>query len=229
MAAITGAHHDATAASTTTATNDYGAVAHSGAIVNEGYRFIPGLKGLETPLWENVDENTHNEYYGSATGIGSTGCSQCHAGSVAAAPTTSMNVPNNSMSGFCSTCHGNFHSSATGNDPADAGDGNGTSGAFLRHPSDYTIPATGEYAQYTTYDVSAPVARTTLPASASATVAPGDDLVMCLSCHAAHGTPYDYILRFNYDNMTAGFYANQAAATAEGGCLACHTQKGIQQ
>jgi len=35
----------------------------------------------------------------------------------------------NSMSGFCSTCHGNFHSSGASGDYVD----NGVSGAFLRH------------------------------------------------------------------------------------------------
>ena len=128
--------------------------------------------------------------------------------------------------GMCTTCHGYFH--AAGGTGADADlTNNGVSGAFLRHPSDYVIPSTGEYSAYTTYDPTAPVARPTVVSSASATVQPGTDLVMCLTCHAAHGTAYDYMLRFDYTTMTAGFYGDIPTAQAAGGCLACHTTKGV--
>jgi hypothetical protein len=50
---------------------------------------------------------------------------------------------------------------------------------------------------------------------------------MCLSCHVAHAGEYDYALRFNYSLMTAGGYDSIALATDEGGCLACHTTKGV--
>ena len=55
------------------------------------------------------------------------------------------------MSGFCSSCHGYFHSSG-GGDYVD----NGVSGAFLRHPSDWVIPNSGEYAGYTNFDHTLP-------------------------------------------------------------------------
>ena len=58
------------------------------------------------------------------------------------------------------------------------------------------------------------------------------DMVMCLSCHQAHGTNYDYLLRFDYSATTAqsaGIYADQTTAQGQGGCLACHTLKGVQQ
>ena len=35
------------------------------------------------------------------------------------------------------------------------------------------------------------------------------------------------MLRFDYQAMTAGFYADVPTAQAEGGCLACHTAKGV--
>jgi hypothetical protein len=127
------------------------------------------------------------------------------------------------MSGFCSTCHGNFHSAGAGGDYVD----NGVSGAFLRHPSDYVIPNSGEYAAYTAYDVSAPVARPTLATASLPGVTPGTDMVMCLSCHEAHGSENDYILRFDYTAQTAGGYGSIAAAQTEGGCMACHTEKGV--
>ena len=207
---------------------------HDGQVVADGYRFIPGLKGYgnEAARWQNVDSSSHNEYFGNAKGesVGEAGCEACHIqdnqlggqGSRAALGST-LRVPNNSMSGFCATCHGVFHS---------MGSENGTSGAFLRHPSDWVIPNSGEYAAYTTYDITAPVARPTVYTAASSTVTPGTDMVMCLSCHEAHATQYDYMLRFNYTydgtgTMQAGAYADIASAQGQGGCLACHTTKGV--
>jgi predicted CXXCH cytochrome family protein len=238
ITAVSGAHHasyDGVKESVGYNTAATDGATHNGQIVADGYRFIPGLFGYgnETTRWENVSSAQHNEYYGNAQGltVEESGCSACHVtgtsvpgGSSRAAFGSTLRTPNNSMSGFCSTCHGNFHS-AGGGDYVN----NGVSGAFLRHPSDYVIPNSGEYAAYTTYDLSAPVARPSITGltGSSATVTPGTDLVMCLSCHEAHGTANDYLLRFDYTTMTAGFYGGVAAAQTAGGCLACHTTKGV--
>jgi hypothetical protein len=254
IAAVSGAHHqnydglkDAVNPTALTYTG------HSGQLVADGYRFIPGLKGIgnETPgdRWQNVNAASHNEYYGKAGGTPANSCNTCHV-----APSSNRRyidstliVPNNSMSGFCATCHGTFHASGGGYDMVqgetstnvwgnhvDALDrsgtiGNGVSGAFLRHPSDYTIPAEREYANYTSYDVTAPVARPDLNAIAnSSVVVPGEDLVMCLSCHFAHGSEHDYMLRGQYAGpMAAGIYGSVPDAQAQGFCLACHTTKGV--
>jgi hypothetical protein len=193
------------------------------------YRFIRGLKGSGNVVdrWQNVDSVSHNEYAGGYvndtiknTNYESALCTRCHFSNNS--QTARLYTPNSTMTGFCITCHGSFHSS---------GVTNGTSGAFLRHPSDYVIPDRDEYSAYTLYDVSALVAR---PVAAfvpgftpSSTVNPGTDLVMCLSCHVAHASPYDGMLRFDYSAMTAGGYLDHAAAATAGGCLACHTSKGV--
>lgn len=233
IAAVSGAHHNSFDGAKTD--NGYTAneTPHSGATIAAGYRFIPGLKayGNETDRWKNVNSASHNEYFataGNAVGNGA-GCSTCHNEghddgtgnfglNTRAAINSSLKVPGNDMSGFCATCHGAFHSSGTEN---------GTSGAFLRHPSDWVIPNSSEYAAYTSYDVTAPVARPSVFTAADATVAPGTDMVMCLSCHAAHATQYDYMLRGDYTLQSAGTYANVAAAQAVGFCQACHTTKGV--
>lgn len=235
IAAVSGAHHNSFDGAKTDAGYTVPTI-HDGAIVAAGYRFIPGLQayGNETDRWKNVDATNHNEYFATAGNtVGETaGCGVCHIQattvniggtdtwglSARAGFNSTMPVPGNDMSGFCATCHGVFHS---------AGTENGTSGAFLRHPSDWVIPAAGEYSAYTAYDVTAPVARPSVATAASATVTPGTDMVMCLSCHAAHATQYDYMLRGDYTAMTAGGYADIATATAEGFCLACHTTKGV--
>jgi len=228
MSAIAGAHHVSYDGIKDGALPD---ASHSGQNVANGYRFIPGLKGAGNTdvgnRWQNVSTTSHNEYYGDPSGFTAPGCTTCHAGGIGSTTTTYMAVPNQSMSGFCTTCHGNFHSSGTGSDLVD----NGSSTAFLRHPSDYVLASgsgSAEYAAYTAYNLSAPVARPDLTTIAAAdTVNPATDMVMCLSCHQAHGSAYDYILRFDYTTMTAGQYADKAATDAIGGCLACHTEKGV--
>jgi len=208
---------------------------HDGQIVADGYRFIPGLKGYgnETARWQNVSPTSHNEYYGKSGGLLISGCETCHIqGSEAGmSPYLSLDsvliVPNNSMSGFCTTCHGSFHSAADGNYLMAEGSGsnNGVSGSFLRHPSDYLIPQKGEYSAYTSLTLSALVARPDLTGfdGTDDTVNPGTDLVMCLSCHLAHASEHDAMLRFDYDGQTAGTATDGLGI----GCLACHTTKGI--
>jgi Zn-finger protein len=231
IAAISGAHHASQDGIKNPAQIAEGT--HSGAEVAAGYRFIPGLKGAgnETARWQNVDASNHNEYYGNAAKLPGSGCGVCHLGSGLSVGshlylTGKIQVPNQSVSGFCGTCHGAFHSvGAAGNtlESSDAQGPNGVSGAFLRHPSDYVIPSTGEYSAYTAYSLTAPVARPDITAGVSGTVTPGTDMVMCMSCHMAHGSQYDAMLRFDYTEQQAG----NAAAGLGVGCLACHTSKGI--
>jgi len=172
--------------------------------VYNSYRFLTGVKGLEntTDRWQNKNANSHNEYYGATTPM-SEDCFSCH---------LPMDVvpANNTISGFCSTCHGDFHFLE--------GIGGDTSSPFTRHPTDVTLPNSGEYSAYTTYSVEAPVARTTVPDSISNIVQPGTDVVMCLSCHASHATNYPDILRWDYSGMVAG-------GGGSGGCFTCHTLK----
>ncbi|MBE0595681.1 MAG: hypothetical protein IH614_00265, partial [Desulfuromonadales bacterium] len=117
------------------------------------YRFIRSLRGYgnEIDRWQNLSATSHNEYAGGYdhTPVGSinkevdfgttTTCSRCHVGGSINATTSRLTTPSSTVTGFCITCHGSFHSS---------GVTNGSSGAFLRHPSDYVIPSQGEYANY---------------------------------------------------------------------------------
>ena len=117
------------------------------------------------------------------------------------------------MTAFCCGCHGNFHI-----EQADTG-------AWIRHPSDAVIPITGEYVGYATYNPQAPVARPSLTdwTGPNSLVNEGGtvekDMVMCLSCHRAHGSPYSDLLRWDYQEMIA------RDNTKTGGCFVCHTSK----
>lgn len=183
--------------------------------VGDSYRFLLGVKGLEnqTDKWQNKSETSHNEYFGqpSPQRLG------CNGGDLSCHGAGGIRPPSNTISEFCATCHGNFHTLETATSD---GVGSGVS-PFIRHPTDYTLPDTDEYASYTAYSTEAPIARIVVPDTASATVMPGSDTVMCLSCHAAHATDYPDMLRWDYGNMVA----HNAGASAGTGCFVCHTTK----
>jgi hypothetical protein len=153
------------------------------------YRFLDGILGNEDPDWEQDNVNTsHNEYKGS----------------IASATDT--------VSYLCSVCHGNFHTWEGGAPEV------GTASPWLRHPTDILLPGTDEYANYTSYSMLTPVARPDPDDVADTTVVyPGADIIMCLSCHRAHASPYDKLMRWDYKNA--------ALATALSGCNVCHTSK----
>jgi len=172
------------------------------------YRFLDRIKGKEDATW-NWGETTanHNEYAGSTYNDG--GASD-----------------KGTISFSCAECHGDFHTTA---------DVGGTTTPWLRHPTDIVLYSvnrgTTEYSMYnggngtlSTYSLVAPVARGTVPASSSSNVyvAQTDDdgaIVMCLSCHRAHGSEYADILRWDYATIQAG----QGGGNI--GCFICHTTK----
>ncbi len=178
--------------------------------VYNSYRFLNSVKGFEnngTFKWQNKDANNHNEYFGSTspTSFSATGCQSCHV-----PHGTEVKPSNNTISGFCGTCHGYFHLLE--------GIGGDTSSPFTRHPNDIILPDSGEYAAYTSYSVEAPVARQVVPDAISSSVTPGSDVVMCLSCHMAHASNYPDMLRWDYNTMVA-------EGGGAGGCFTCHTTK----
>jgi predicted CXXCH cytochrome family protein len=109
-----------------------------------------------------------------------------------------------SITAFCAGCHRVFHEEM------------GSESPWLRHPSDVTLPQTDEYGAYdpvNNYSTEAPVAWLN-----PGTPAAGEAIVMCLSCHRAHGSDQPDMLRWDYSAMIAG-------GDGSGGCFTCHTQK----
>jgi predicted CXXCH cytochrome family protein len=165
------------------------------------YRFLKGhlntvdyVTGLEDADWERTSSPVkHNMYQGYNGPVDSSlSLEQTH-----------------SMSSYCGGCHGKFHRD----------DFVGTASPWVRHPSDILLPQTNEYAAYdpvANYSVEAPVAWID-PSNPSRATA----VVMCLSCHRAHGSPYADILRWDY----AGMIASTTGSTAETGCFTCHRNK----
>jgi hypothetical protein len=166
------------------------------------YRFLSGhdfvgdvgVTGIEDDDWQySRAKNDHNEYLGNE----------------ALTALFGFNNLGNTVTAFCCGCHGNFHEQTD-------------TGYWIRHPSDAKIPNEGEYANAfqsgTTYDPLVPVARPDLGGGVRGDVELDADMVMCLSCHRAHASPYYKMMRWDYKN-----WPDPGAGT--NGCNECHTWK----
>jgi len=198
--ALKGAHH------ADDSVLKFGGINESGQGGSTGlsYRFLNGVKGGEDSEWQaNSTASVHNEYKGAPD---------------RGTESTVSSPGGNTINGLCAECHGNFHGPA-GDDIAYQ-----NASPWLRHPTDIVIPNTGEYAQYNTpntaasrYSLTAPLARQNIPNSSSGSVTLNSDVIMCLSCHRAHASPYFKIMRWDYKSSTL--------STALAGCNVCHTSK----
>ncbi|MEN8264962.1 MAG: cytochrome c3 family protein, partial [Nitrospirota bacterium] len=197
-AAMKGAHHN----------NSSGTILAGASSTGESYRFLDGIAGIEDSDWQWTESaSDHNDYKGTddATDrqfdIGTTD----YAASAAAG----------TISYLCAQCHGAFHAKAADDSVYAAGD------PWRRHPTDIALPsnAGSEYSAYDNYSVEAPIGRpdlTTIPDNSL--VVEGTDIVLCLSCHRAHGSDQPDLLRWDYSTQIAG-------DSLSGGCFTCHTTK----
>jgi len=192
--AIKGAHHGDDSCLKADTLN----VSAQGQSTATSYRFLYGVKGIEDKDWEyTATQSDHNQYYGVDGN-------------------TSQTEP--TISFLCAECHGNFHANIQ------------NAGVWVRHPTDIILPNRGEYANYNggsgsgnPYSVIAPVGAEDLTVGIRSTVNPGttDAIVLCISCHRAHGSEYDDILRWDY----TGKCEAGSGDASECGCKVCHTQK----
>ena len=197
--AILGAHHNNITRNNGTASAD---------TVAESYRFLFGIKGTEDSDWEyTLSTSDHNGYY--------------------AVDADSDSNPGDeaSINYLCGECHGQFH--------YDTESGNYAS-PWLRHPTDYDMNKVknkeyGNYpgifngtlgtTNYGDYFAEVPVGNKDGVVKSQVLQSSDDAIVLCISCHRAHATKYDDILRWDYSSCTAG---NQ---NTNCGCFACHTSK----
>ena len=198
--AILGAHHNNITRNNGTASAD---------TVAESYRFLFGIKGTEDSDWEyTLSTSDHNGYY--------------------AVDADSDSNPGDeaSINYLCGECHGKFHYETESNNYASP---------WLRHPIDYdmnnlkskeygnypnTFVFSGELGVFATGDYFAdvPVGNTQGAVLFQVLQSNGDAIVLCISCHRAHATPYDDILRWDYRGWPG-------VPDDQNGCLACHTTK----
>jgi predicted CXXCH cytochrome family protein len=175
--------------------------ASQGLSVGTSYRYLSGVKGGEDADWEYTKgDSDHNEYFGAVVSGRSGQTSQTEV---------------ETMSEFCASCHGNFHMSGTSGGTGISPD---DQSPWIRHPTDVMIPNSAPYSSYTTYELTARVARTTLPLSASSDPQIGtNSVVFCLSCHKAHASRQPDMLRYSYSAMLTG-----GSSGSNKLCFACH-------
>ncbi|MBN2373192.1 hypothetical protein JXL19_05345 [bacterium] len=125
----------------------------------------------------------------------------------------STNDTSATISKLCGKCHGNFHAKSQ----------TGLTSPFTRHPTDINIPLDWEIVDDTTGKPHATYYtdsdRKYNPLGfAGGTSEDAVGRATCLSCHRAHGSAENDILRFAYITQTAGGGATY-------GCLGCHSKQ----
>jgi hypothetical protein len=110
------------------------------------------------------------------------------------------------MNNFCALCHGDFH--GTTNQVV-------SSGVWKRHPTDLRVQTSA-----------GPSIVAINRAGSNDQVVVGtdgtnDDVLMCLSCHVAHGGAFPDLLAFAYNTDTN--VASKTGGTASTGCETCHS------
>ncbi|NTV13064.1 MAG: cytochrome c3 family protein [Desulfobulbaceae bacterium] len=167
------------------------------------YRFLKGIAGYEDTDYEmTVDRADHNQYKGIARVIESS-------------------IDSKSISYSCARCHGDFHNGSLNAGIWDDGGGTTFGDPWIRHPVDYDMAGlSGEYAGYGNpdgdYNIATPVGSIDISAVKATVTGAGNAIVVCVSCHRAHGSPYEYSLRWDYKSWPSAGY---------NGCGDCHTAK----
>jgi hypothetical protein len=168
-----------------------------GSTVGKSYRFLFGIKGAEHRDWEyQATPADHNGYKGD-----------------------SAHMTMDTISYLCGECHARFHPSIFL-----GGMAVGRHNPWHRHPTDVDFGSvhpgfTGsEYESYMIYSLETPVAFED-PTGKEVDV-DGESIIMCMSCHRAHASPYLDSLRWDYTDMVAGDHR-----TGNNGCFTCHTLK----
>jgi cytochrome c553 len=201
--AIHGAHH----------TDD---TTINGDSVGESFRFLSidtvnvafsasGVEGLEHNYWEAGRKDTKSD-------------------TITSLNATEHNVYQASgINKVCASCHGNYHGTGSGEQ-------GGQDEPWIRHPTDITLTSAAQYGpdEYKDYPNEAAVYHTQTPVGFAdsgeigvAAIDKSQGQVLCISCHRAHGSEWDDILRWNYSTM----WATGGTGTTETGCNRCHTSK----
>ncbi|GAB4339702.1 MAG: hypothetical protein Kow0089_12810 [Desulfobulbaceae bacterium] len=200
LSSLQGAHHSAHGTPANSAANI------DGTTVGRSFRYLLGVLGYEDSDWQHTESAAdHNIYQGEAR--------------------AAANAAHDSrtISGLCAKCHGAYHNTvdAAAVDTYGINTDNATlGGQWIRHPTDYSMPLAGEYAGYATYQPETPVGKGigSLGNPATQVNTAADRIVLCISCHRAHGSPYQDMLRWSYGTMQVG-----TGVTT--GCMNCHTAK----
>ncbi len=180
-----------------------------GSTVGKSYRFLDGVIGLEDTNWERTKSaSKHNQYMGKARSSDTDDA------------TSYLTSTDGSISSLCAKCHGDFHNGTVQGNV----DGGTWGSPWVRHPTDFDMnDATGtEYGSYGgvshDYNPDVPLGSNDVSLIKSEVLqGSGDAIVMCLSCHRAHGSPNEAILRWDFRGWPGSGESY--------GCFTCHTTK----
>ena len=196
-----------------------------GTAVAKSYRFLSGIQGFGDSRYEYQPTNLrHNKYWGKDRANETD-------------EAILLAEDGGTISSQCARCHGDYHNgnntiAPTPIQQTGAGNNLNPTGVWIRHPTDFDMSRSLSSSEYTNYNdpaltgtnnysVIAPLAiggasnrNTTL--NTVIYILNDDAIVMCISCHRAHGTPYASSLRWNYRAWPTGGYD---------GCSICHTTK----
>ncbi|GAB4388381.1 MAG: hypothetical protein Kow0025_07320 [Thermodesulfovibrionales bacterium] len=168
-----------------------------GSTVGKSYRFLYGIKGAEHDAWEyQATFDNHNGYKGDEG-----------------------HETMDTISYLCGECHAVFHPNSLLGGVRSVGET-----VWHRHPTDISFGSIhsgyvgSEFQAYIVYNMEAPVAY--IEPTGRESVVDENSVIMCLSCHRAHASPYQDMLRWDYTEMEAG-----RSRPGNGGCFACHTRK----
>src|SRR4030042_2061438 len=168
-----------------------------GSTVGKSYRFLYGIKGKEHQDWEyQATIDNHNGYKGDFN-----------------------HNTIDTISYLCGECHGKFHPNPNLGGVSEVGFSNFT--LWVRHPADISFStvhggfAGSEYQDYVTYSLESPVAY--FNPTGREKVVDADSILMCMSCHRAHASPYPDALRGDYSKISTEDMTRE-------GCLICHTR-----
>ncbi len=192
-----------------------------GTTLAKSYRFLNGIQGFGDPKYEyQPTVSRHNKYFGVD-----------RTAETDAADTQPLG---GTISSLCAKCHQDFHD---GPNPTllPSGSANFASGGvWIRHPTDYDMSNATSSTEYTFYNggtgsgnpysLVAPLATSQNTTAVQTTVysVSDDAIVMCLSCHRAHGSPYASMLRWNYRAWPG---KDSLGNVVYNGCVVCHTTK----
>ncbi|MEW6380635.1 MAG: cytochrome c3 family protein [bacterium] len=218
LASIKGGHHSP-------ATNSYEGRYRDGNTVASSYRMLYHVRGRVASNWEYGDHADKfleqidlsgedvNIYQGTDKGVQG---DKRDPG------------PDRSINGFCGECHG-CASDTTGNgfhslEGLKGSSQSEMSSPWKRHPTDIVMKQNTAYWNYPgvdgkDYSQEVPVGFAKITKTGSVNeLQKSERVVLCVSCHRAHGSQYDDSLRWDYNEM-------RTTSTKGDGCFRCHTDK----
>ncbi|MGA1876382.1 MAG: cytochrome c3 family protein [bacterium] len=213
MVSIKGGHHSSV-------TDNY----RDGQTIATSYRMLLGVKGRVADTWEysQTDELfSWGELKSNSNVNIYQGIDLTRNGALEGTMTTPG--AGGSINGLCGECHGYADDHDAGGFHSLEGISLGrTESPWLRHPTDLVMDKEDtEFFHYPNnsegdYSTEVPVGFTNINVES---LQSSTRVVLCISCHRAHGSEYDDALRWDYDEMRTG------AEPDNGGCFRCHTQK----